>query len=102
MDCVIWRVSWRVLLSCCDGFSPIQYSYARIRFIGTSCCHVRVSARDHGTVCCGLLILVMLELCCVGGLEMEVVLLVGMFHFTKTLALSCQKDTVASGAFPLL
>ena len=75
MDCIIWRVSVIVLLICCDGFSPSQYIYARIRHIGTRCCRVRVIARDHVTVCCGLLI----KLCCTGGLEMEVVLLVRIF-----------------------
>ena len=69
-----------ILLICYDRYSPLRYVYARFRQIGTSCCRARVIARNHATVCCRFLILVMLELCCVSGLEMEVVLLVGMFQ----------------------
>ena len=80
MDCVTWRGSVMILQICDDGYIPLRYVYARFRQIGTSCCHALVMARDHATVCGILLILVMLELCCVSGLEMEVVLLVGMFQ----------------------
>ena len=80
MGCIIWRGSVMILLICEDGFSSLRYIYARFRQIGTSCCRARAIARDHATICFRLLILVMLELCCVSGLEMEMVLLVGMIQ----------------------
>ena len=80
MYCLICRDSVMIRLVCYDRYSPLLYVYARFRQIGTSCWHARVIARAPATICCILLILVMLELCCVSGLAMEMVLRVGMFQ----------------------
>ena len=80
MYCLIWRDSVMILLVCYDGYSPLHYVYARLRQVGTSGWHVRVMVWASATVCGSLLLLVRLELCCVGGLKVEMVLRVGMFQ----------------------
>ena len=80
MDCLIWRNNVMILLVCYDRSNPLHYVYARLRQIGTSCWHACVIVRAPATVCSRFLILVLLELCCVCGLEMEMVLRVGMFQ----------------------
>ena len=80
MYCLIWRGSVMIRMICYDRYNPLRYVYARLRQIGTSGWHARVIVRAFATVCSRLLILVMLELCCVSGLEIEMVLRIGMFQ----------------------
>ena len=69
-----------ILLVCYDRYSPLHYVYARLRQVGTSVWHVRVVVWAPATVCNLLLLLLLLELCYVGGLKMKMVLRVGMFQ----------------------
>ena len=80
MYCLIWRDSVVILLVCYDRCYPLHYVYARLHQVETSGWYVRVMVWAPATVCDSLLLLVLLELCCVGGLEMEMVLCVRMFQ----------------------
>ena len=80
MYCLICRDSVMIRLVCYDRYNPLHYVYDRLRQVGTNSWHVHVIVWAPATVCGGLLRLVLLELCCVGGLEMKMVLRVGMFQ----------------------
>ena len=80
MYCLIWRDSVMILLVCYARYNPLHYVYARLCQVGTIGWHVRVMVWTPATVCGCLLFLVPLELCCVGGLKMKMVLRVGMFQ----------------------
>ena len=90
MYCLIWRDSVMILLVCYDRYNPLHYVYARLRQVGTSVWqlrqvgtsvwHIRVMVWAPATFCGSLLLLVLLELCYLGGLKVEMVLRVGMFQ----------------------
>ena len=80
MYCLIRRDIVMILLVCYDRYNPLHCVYVRLRQVGTSVWHVRVIVWAPATVCGSLLLLVLLELCCVGGLKLKMVLRVGMFQ----------------------
>ena len=80
MYCLICRNRVMIRLVCYDRYNPLHYVYARLRQVGTSVWHVRVMVWAPATVCGSVLLLVRLELCCVGGLKVKMVVRVGMFQ----------------------
>ena len=76
MYCLLCQDSVMIRLVCYDRYISLHYAYDRLRHVWTNSWLVHVIVWAPATVCGGLLRLVLLVLCCVGGFEMKMVLVV--------------------------